>query len=99
MAAMMDLNDAQMGTIDYKSLFFPVPVLTKIHGKPTYKTLYTLRNELQASAQSMRTTLGGGQNGHLGLVMTPAEYVSINATPYVCPSLPKPPDIQNQDAA
>ena len=38
----------------------------------------------------MTSTLGGGQQGHLGLVLTSAEYEnSAQGTPYIRPKLPR----------
>ena len=34
--------------------------------------------------------IGGGSHGHLGLVLTPAEYAMISAVPYVRPLHPGP---------
>eukprot|EP00957_Ditylum_brightwellii_P134918 10286767-Ditylum_brightwellii.AAC.1 len=51
--------------------------------------LLTLRNELQANAQSVSTTLGGGRHRHLGHVMTPQDYALIpNTTVYIQPPQP-----------
>eukprot|EP00957_Ditylum_brightwellii_P124628 9498087-Ditylum_brightwellii.AAC.1 len=51
--------------------------------------LLTLRNELQANAQAVSTTLGGGRYGHPGLVMTPQDYALIpNTTAYIHPPQP-----------
>ena len=56
------------------AFIFPHAVLTKILGKPTYATLLRLCKELYANARSVHSTRGGGQNGHLGLIMTVEEY-------------------------
>ena len=57
----------------------------------------TLRNELKANAQSVTTTLGGGANGHLGLVLSEQAYEQIApGTPYIRPVLPEM-DIDNND--
>lgn len=52
---------------------FPEPV-SKISGPPTYPKLKTLRQTLKANAASIECTLGGGQHGYLGLILTPAQY-------------------------
>eukprot|EP00957_Ditylum_brightwellii_P169065 12868123-Ditylum_brightwellii.AAC.1 len=66
-----------------------MPELTHVHGKPTMANFLTLRNEIQANAQAVSTTLGGGRHGHLGLVMTPQDYVLIpNTTAYIQPPQP-----------
>ena len=63
-------------------LTFPHPELTTISGKPTYATVHKLQKELYANAKSIPSMLGGGQNGHLALVMTAAEYLVISAVTY-----------------
>eukprot|EP00957_Ditylum_brightwellii_P112042 8543527-Ditylum_brightwellii.AAC.2 len=53
--------------MDYRNTIFETVDLTKIHGEPTMAMLLTLQNELKANAHSVQSTLGGGNNGHLGL--------------------------------
>jgi hypothetical protein len=61
------------------SLTFPHPVLTPIVDKPSYATLQLLRQELHnANAHAITSTLGGGDNGYLVLIMPAAEF---NARP------------------
>ena len=86
-----------LGLVDLKQTFFDYPELSKISGEPTLGSLMTLRNELKANAQSVSTTLGGGANGHLGLVL-PAQAYGLIApgTPYIRPVLPVM-DISNTD--
>ena len=50
----------------------PHKVLTRIQGEPTFETLEQFQRELRANAKAIHSTLGGGANGHLGLVMTQA---------------------------
>ena len=57
------------------SIVFPKDVLTPIKGKPSASSLQILQQELYQNARAIPTTLGGGSLGHLGLVMTPAEYL------------------------
>ena len=74
----------QLQDQDYKNNFFEYPECTRIHGEPTTATLLTLRNEIKANAQTVDTVLGGGANGHLGLVTRGASYATIPDTaPYV----------------
>ena len=72
-----------MSGINYKTEFFPHETLTKIQGQPDYATLTLLKKELQANAQSVPTTLGGGAHGYLGLVLSNVEYAQISAVPLV----------------
>ena len=67
---------------------FEKPVLTKIRGEPTYESLKLLKKEIKRNAQSVPSDLGGGANGHLGLVIPPAEYALISDVPYIAPPHP-----------
>ena len=46
--------------IDYVNTYFDFPVLTRIHGEPTYETLKVLKKQLQANAATVNCVLGGG---------------------------------------
>ena len=76
--------------IDYKNNLFEHPELTRIVGEPTTATLITLQAEVRDNAQSVQSDLGGGANGHLGLVTTPEVYLALvpDATPYIRPANP-----------
>ena len=71
--------------INYRETFFPNPDLTRIIGIPTYETLRTLNIELKTNAQSVHSNLGGGNLGHLGLILTPTQYALISPLPYIRP--------------
>ena len=60
--------------VDYKKLYFSHPILSKIHGEPTFSSLKILKQELKANASRVTSDLGGGAHGHLGLVFTLVEY-------------------------
>jgi hypothetical protein len=60
--------------------YFQHKVLTKVHGLPTYESLQTLHTELKANAGSVPSTLGGGQNGHLGLLLSALRYTTLTHT-------------------
>ena len=76
---------------DYKNNFFQHPELTRIHGEPTTAALIILRNEVKANAMTVSTTLGGGAQGHLGLVVDALTYATIpNTQPYIRPVHPDP---------
>ena len=69
--------------------FFKYFEHTRIHGEPKTSNLLTLCSEVHANAQSVHTTLGEGQNGHLGLVCSAQVYALISGTaPYVRPANP-----------
>ena len=76
---------------DYKSTYFEYPSLTKIHGQPTVDNLLTIFRQLKRNAQCVTCTLGGGQLGYLGLILTPKAYNQIpNAQEFVRPTHPGP---------
>jgi len=74
-----------------KDTWFQHQVLTRIHGTPVFETLQVLTTELKANASSVPTTLGGGNYGHLGLVVSDQKYASLaNSSPWVTPVNPGP---------
>ena len=77
-----------LANIDYVSTYFDYPSLIKTHRKPTYKTLQELNEQLKANISAVASDLGGGGNGHLGLVCTRMEYTSANPLGYMRPIHP-----------
>ena len=72
---------------------YPFPQLTRITpdtATPTYATLRVAQTELNDNAMSVSSILGDGIQGHLSLVVSPAEYMarSINNVPFVPPVQP-----------
>ena len=67
---------------------FPHPQLTRIHGEPDYDSLTLLADQLKANASAQYSPLGGGANGHIGLVLTPAGYLTVSLTAFVRPIHP-----------
>ena len=76
--------------IAYKTTNFEYPNLTKISGQPNYELLKSIKDELKANAASVASNLGGGANGHLGLVLTDVEYLTVSPTAYIRPAHPGP---------
>ena len=62
---------------DYRSRFFEYKTLTKIIGQPTIDSIAKLHREVKRNAQKVPTTLGGGQNGYLGMIIAPEIYNTI----------------------
>ena len=70
--------------VNVRDLYFQHRTLTPIVGPPTYASLTTLLVQLKANAHAVPTTLGGGQFGHLGLLLSDACYAIIAPnTPFV----------------
>ena len=74
--------------INYRETFFEFPDLTKIHGEPTSESLFKLRNELKANAQSVYSNLSDGTHGHLALVLSARQYSLLTAVAFVRPVHP-----------
>ena len=76
---------------NYQDTVFEYSELTIIHGEPTYDILKLLTNQLKANSRAVRTTLGGGNHGYLGLVLTPQQYdIVAPGTPFIRPVHPGP---------
>jgi hypothetical protein len=48
--------------------------VTKIHGQPMSHDLTQLEKEIIAILANIPTTLGGGNHGHVGVMMDPVDY-------------------------
>jgi ribosomal protein L20 len=61
---------------------------------PTAWTIDILKHELYENVQSVQSHLGGGNHGHLGMLMPKAEYILISneGEPYVYPDKPDVPN-------
>jgi len=85
--------------INYRENYFQHPSLTKISGDPTYTSLAKLERECKANGKSVSSTLGGGLQGHLGLVCSTAAYNRISpGAPFVRPTLPVLPPLDTSTA-
>jgi hypothetical protein len=84
---------------NYRESYFQHPSLTKINGDPTYTSLAKLERECKANVKFVRSTLGGGNQGHLGLVSSAIAYDHISpGVPFNRPALPVLPDLTNLTA-
>ena len=78
----------------------PIPHSYENSRASNLKSLTSLKKELQSNTQLVGSNLSGGAHGHLGLVLTPAKYQTISATPYEFSPLLGPFTLhQNTDAA
>jgi hypothetical protein len=75
---------------NYRESVFRHADLTRIHGEPTFSSLKILTREIKANARSVHSTLGGAAHGHLGLVLSPAQYALVNNTPFERVEYPDP---------
>jgi hypothetical protein len=85
--------------INYRESYFQHPSLTKISGDPTYTSLAKLEKECKANGKSVSSTLGGGLQGHLGLICSATAYNRVSpGVPFTRPPLPVLPDLTNSTA-
>jgi hypothetical protein len=64
-------------------------MVTKIHGQPTSHDLTNLEREIISILANIPTTLGGGNHGHVGVIMNPTEYNTMTeGTDFVNPVNP-----------
>ena len=64
-------------------------VVTEVRGQPTNQDIDRLEEELIAVASSIPTMLGGGNNGHAGMLLSAADYDALApGTPFVNPVNP-----------
>jgi hypothetical protein len=67
---------------------FPVKALPSITGEPDYDNINHMIQQLYTNAASVATSLGGGQHGHIGLIMPVTLYATLSQTAYVTPNDP-----------
>ena len=75
---------------DCRNTYFERKEALNIEGEPTFEQLTKLYENVKINAQSVPSTLGGGQHGHLGLVVSPLEYQLLSLTPFNRPPNPGP---------
>ena len=66
--------------------------ISKIDGQPIDEDMNQLTRELLAMLATAPTTNGGGDHGHIGMILKDMEYTSFStgATPFVVPKNPGP---------
>ena len=77
-------------TVDEIMAKFPMRNINPMRGEPTYDSITSLKADLFANAAVIPTTLGGGQHGHLGLVMKDQLYQTLSGTVFIVPPDPGP---------
>ena len=67
---------------------FPMKTMPKIDGEPDYININTMMQLLYGNAASIPMTLGGGQHGHIGIIVNPQLYTTLANTTYESPPNP-----------
>jgi hypothetical protein len=67
---------------------FPVKALHTITGEPDYGNINHMIQQLYNNATSVATSLGGGRQGHIGLIMIATLCATLSDTAYVTPADP-----------
>jgi len=75
-------------TIEEIRAKFPNPNIELHHGEPTFTAIYSAEKKLRENATTIHTSLGGGSNGHLGVLTTPADYTIIAGEAFNDPADP-----------
>ena len=74
---------------NYRDLYFEHKSLTRISGKSTFVTLHQLLLELKPNAVLVPSTLGGGEYGFIGIILSRTTYTTLTPmTPLVVPTHP-----------
>ena len=85
------------------SVTLPHDPLTALsaHEEPTPFAVRVLRREIYDNALAVESELGGGDHGHLGMVMPNADYITVStgATAYAFPVRPDAPNYAGETAA
>jgi hypothetical protein len=64
----------------------PRPILPTLEGEPDYQTIHATRKFLQANSRAIDTHLGGGNLGHLGLIISNAAHSNIDPSTAEAPT-------------
>jgi hypothetical protein len=75
-----------MSTPDELIAGLPHSSLPKVTGEPTFEDLKIIRRLLNTNSMSVSSYEGGGWHGHLGLIMTSAEYFAVTTDVFPPPA-------------
>jgi hypothetical protein len=79
-----------VSTLDELIIGFPHSSLPKVTGEPTFEDLKIICRLLNTHTMSFYFYEGGGRHGHLGLIMTNAEYFTVATDLFLPPDSPGP---------
>eukprot|EP00957_Ditylum_brightwellii_P095534 7276842-Ditylum_brightwellii.AAC.1 len=67
---------------------FPNKSIICLDGEPNYDSINALCMQLYGNEGAIPTGLGGGEHGHIDLVMDPALYTTLSTMVYLAPTAP-----------
>jgi hypothetical protein len=68
---------------------FPHPLISTVQGEPDYQTIHATQKLLPANARAIDTHLGGGDLGHLGIIVSVTAYtIVVPLHPWANPTAP-----------
>ena len=73
---------------DFRNTHFEIKHPTKISKQPDFESLTTLYDQIKRCAQNVPSNNGGGNYGHLGLVVTATDYQLVSIVPFNRPANP-----------
>ena len=73
-------------SVKYIIAKLPIKTIPRIIGEPTYKDINNLWKVMYANASAIPTTLRGGRNGHIGLLMDASVYSNVATVAYTRPT-------------
>eukprot|EP00957_Ditylum_brightwellii_P200843 15309380-Ditylum_brightwellii.AAC.1 len=77
-------------SIDMLTISLPHPVLPSMVGQPTYHTIYELHTLFMENTSTVPFTIGGGNHGHLGLIIEAPKYLQLTGVAFAAPPNPGP---------
>ena len=70
----------------YRDLYFEHTHLTQISGEPSFSSLHRILLDLKANTVSAPSTLGGGSQDFIGIILSNPAYTTLKPmTPFVTP--------------
>eukprot|EP00816_Leptocylindrus_hargravesii_P004977 CAMPEP_0196804976 /NCGR_PEP_ID=MMETSP1362-20130617/4681_1 /TAXON_ID=163516 /ORGANISM="Leptocylindrus danicus, Strain CCMP1856" /LENGTH=126 /DNA_ID=CAMNT_0042177587 /DNA_START=62 /DNA_END=439 /DNA_ORIENTATION=- len=75
-------SDSDKAAFNYIDSRLPFQKLTCITDTPTPDDILEFEREVQINARAIKSTLGGGQHGNLGITMSASRYARFSNTPF-----------------
>jgi hypothetical protein len=75
-------------TVDNVINGFEHPTIAPIHGEPNYETIHSIKNDSMPMHHLVHSYRWGGNQGHLGAIISPTRYAAISPVTFVTPTNP-----------